>query len=565
MSYRPPFKKHVAMRLASAAGVPEERVEALLEVPPDQKLGELALPCFILAKEQKQPPPKIAAEIASKVAPDDMLEAITAAGPYVNFKLRAGALAGSVLPAVLAEGDRFGSAERGGTVVIDYSSPNIAKQLGIGHLRSTVIGNALARVLKHLGVKVIGINHLGDWGTQFGYMIAAWKKWGSEDALAADAVGHLMDLYVRANADKDLEQAARDEFKKLEQGDADAMALWKRFRELSLKEFHVFYDELGVSFDSEDGEAFFEDKMEPAVELLTSRGLTEMSEGALVVPMGEDKKPALLKKSDGATLYLTRDLAAALYRAQTYKPDRLLYVVGHPQQQHFQELFAILEMLDPEHKTRFVHVDFGHYRFKNEKMSTRSGKIVKLEDLFEKGTDLALEKIQEKNPELEDKNRVARQISIAAVLFNDLSTDRVKDLVFEWEKALDFDGDTAPYVMFAHVRARGILRKLAEEGVSATVYDLKPELLSHPHERGLLVRLGQLGDVLEQVGRTYKPHTLAQYLLELARVYHRFCHDCPVLKAEAGVREARLLLTRAVAGVLKLGMTLLGLPAPERM
>jgi arginyl-tRNA synthetase len=422
-------------------------------------------------------------------------------------------------------------------------------------------------VLRHRGTEVIGINHLGDWGTQFGYMIAAWKRWGDEALLAANPVDHLMDLYVRANKpdQPEVEAAAREEFKKLEQGDAEALALWKRFRELSLKEFHVFYAELGVGFESEDGEAFFNDKMEPALQRLQDRGLTEMSEGALVVPMGEDKPPALLRKSDGATLYMTRDLAAALYRAETYKPDQVLYVVGQEQRDHFTQLFTILERLDPEHKTRFVHVVFGRYRFEKEKMSTRSGKIVKLNDLFERGTDVALEKIKEKNPELENKDAVARQIALGAVIFNDLANDRVKDIVFEWDKVLDFDGDTAPYVMFAHVRARGILRKLDEEGITANPDQLLPDSLSHEHERGLLIQLGRLGEVLEQVSRTLKPHTLSGYLLDLSRLYHRFCHDCPVLRAEPGLRESRLLLTRAVASVLKLGMTLLGVPAPERM
>ena len=559
------FKKHIAAVAASPAGAAPERLESLIEVPPDTKLGEYALPCFVLAKERRTAPPKIAGEIAAAMKPDDIIEAITAAGPYVNFRLRATALATTILPAVLSAGDAYAAGGASDTVVIDYSSPNIAKQLGIGHLRSTVIGNALARTLRHLGTKVVGINHLGDWGTQFGYMIVAWKRWGDEQALAADAVTHLMDLYVKANApdQPELEAAARSEFKKLEEGDAEALALWKRFRELSLKEFHVFYDELGVTFQSEDGEAFFNDKMEPALQRIAH--LTEISEGALVVQMGGEKKPALFRKSDGATLYLTRDLAAALYRLETYHPDRLLYVVGQEQKQHFTELFTVLEKLDPANKARFVHADFGRYRFPEGKMSTRSGKIIKLNDLFDRGTELALETIEKKNPDLEGKPKVARQVALGAVIFNDIANDRIKDIVFDWDKALDFDGDTAPYVMFAHVRARGILRKLEEEGVRAAAGDLKPEALTHEHERRLLVQVGQLREVLEQVGRTLKPHTLAQYLLDLARTYHRFCHDCPVLRAEPGVREARLLLTQACATVLKLGMTLLGVPAPDRM
>ena len=567
MTYRPPFKKHIAELAAPAAGTDAARLESLIEVPPDTRLGEYALPCFILAKERRQAPPKIAAELAAQVKPDHVVESITAVGPYVNFRLHTAALAGSVLPAVIAAGAAYAAGGPAGKVVVDYSSPNIAKQLGIGHLRSTVIGNALARTLAHLGNAVVRINHLGDWGTQFGYMITAWKRWGSEAELEREPIAHLMDLYVKANAAKDpeIEAAARSEFKKLEDGDAEALALWKRFRELSLREFHTFYDEIGVTFDSEDGEAFFEDKMAAALALLADRGLTEISEGALVVPMGEDKKPALLKKSDGATLYLTRDIAAALYRLKTYQPDRLIYVVGVPQKQHFQELFTILERLDPANKEKFVHVDFGHYRFPEGKMSTRTGNIVKLNDLFDRGAELALEKIKEKNPELEDKDKVARQVSLGAVIFSDLATDRVKDVVFDWDKVLDFDGDTAPYVMFAHVRARGILRKLAEEGIGADIARLDTAALAHEHERKLLTQLAQLRDVLDSVARTLKPHTLAQYALDLARVYHRFCHDCPVFRAEGSLREARLLLTQAVASTLKLAMTLLGVPAPDRM
>jgi arginyl-tRNA synthetase len=567
MNDRPPFRDHVAARVAAAASVDAMRVRDALEIPPDPRLGEFALPCFLLARERRQPPPKIAAEIASSLGPDDVIESAAAAGPYVNFRLRTAALARGVLEPLLARGPAYASSGMTGTVVVDYSSPNIAKPLSIGHLRSTVLGNALVRIMKHVGMRVVGINHLGDWGTQFGFLLTGWRRWGSEDALARDGIGHLVELYVQANKSEDptIRESARAAFKALEDGDPVALALWRRFREISLSEFHRFYEEMGVAFDSEDGEAFFNDRMEPALALLAGRGLTELSDGALVVPMGADRKPALLKKSDGATLYLTRDLAAALHRIEAYRPDRLLYVVGAPQKDHFRELFAILEKLDPANRDRFVHVDFGAYRLADAKMGTRHGNVVFLSDVFARGTEIARAKIEQKNPDLPDKERVARRVALGAVVFGDLVNDRTKDIVFEWEKVLDFDGDTAPYVMFAHVRACGILRKLAEEGLTPERARLAPDVLGHEHERRLLAQLSAFRDVLESVARTLKPHILAGYLLEVARVYHRFCHDCPVLKAEPALQGSRLLLTRGVATVLSTGLTLLGVDAPERM
>jgi len=567
MTFCCPFKTHIADRLSEVLNTEAASILGAIEVPPDPKLGEFAFPCFSLAKQRRQPPPKIASELAAQLASDDLIESVKAQGPYLNFRLNAGTLASRVLTSVLTEGRDYGRQNFGETVVIDFSSPNIAKPLSIGHLRSTVLGNALGRVLRHLGARVIGINHLGDWGTQFGYLLVGWRRWGSEDALAKDPIAHLFEIYVKANKSDDptVQTQARSAFKSMEDGDPEALATWQRFRDISLGVFNRFYKDLGVTFESTDGEAFFNDKMEPAVKLLQEKALTEISDGALVVPMGEGRKPALLKKSDGATLYLTRDLAAALYRLSTYHPDRLLYAVGAPQKEHFRELFHILSLLDPGNERKFVHVDFGYYRFADGKMATRSGNVIFLEDVVARGVEMALAKIQEKNPELDDKETVARQVALGAIVFGDLVNDRVKDIVFEWEKILDFDGDTAPYVMFAHVRALGILRKLSEEQVRPTVEGLCPSALTHEHERRILVMLSRFGETLDTVARTCKPHHLAIYLLELSRLYHRFCHDCPVLKAETPLKESRLALTSAVATVLSVGMYLLGVSVPDRM
>ncbi|MBI4858821.1 MAG: arginine--tRNA ligase [Candidatus Riflebacteria bacterium] len=561
------FREHITSRIAKVSDLPAEQAARVLEIPPDPKLGEYAFPCFLLARQRKSPPPKVASWLASQLLCDDVVEAVTAQGPYVNFRLTASSLASRVLPEIATTQAGYGRSDLAATIVIDFSSPNIAKPLSIGHLRSTVLGNALGRVFRHLGAKVVGINHLGDWGTQFGYLVTGWRRWGSEEELTRDPIRHLFEIYVLANASEDpaIKEEARATFKAMEEGDQPSLALWQRFRSLSLQVFGRFYEDLGVTFESQDGEAFFNDKMEPALALLAEKGLTTVSDGALVYPMGPEKKPALLKKSDGSTLYLTRDLAAALYRLKTYAPDKVLYVVGMPQKEHFRELFTMLAALDPANKDRFVHVDFGQYRFAEGKMSTRSGNVIFLEEVVARGVEMAKVKIEEKNPDLEDRETTARLVALGAIVFGDLVNDRVKDIVFEWEKVLDFEGDTAPYVMFAHVRARGILRKLAEEGVEPDLARLQPGLLGHEHERRLMVALGQFPETLDTVARTLKPHTLATFLLELARTYHRFCHDCPVLKAEPGLKESRLILTHAVATVLSLGLQLLGIRAPDRM
>lgn len=561
------FKEQLAHILEKPTGLGREEIQSLLEVPPNVDLGDYAFPCFRLARAFKRPPAEIAARLAGELGEDPLLERVTCAGPYLNFVLKRSVLAEDILSRIRQEGQAYGSSSRGGgrAVVIDFSSPNIAKPFGVGHLRSTVIGHSLHRIYTFLGYRAVGINHLGDWGTQFGKIITAYKRWGSESQLNRDPIGHLFQLYVRFHEEGEKNPRLDDEgrywFKKLEEGNREALDLWQTFRDLSLREFKRIYQILGIDFDSYQGESFYNDRLDSTIEEIVNKGITRESQGALIVDLGEDMPPCLLRKSDGATLYVTRDLSAALYRYETYRFAKALYVVGADQILHFKQFFKVLELMGLEWADRCRHVPFGLVRFKDGKMSTRKGKVVLLEEVLNKAVQLSLDIIGEKNPSLADKERVARQVGIGAVVFGDLSNDRIKDVEFDWEKILDFSGETGPYIQYSHARICSILRR---EAPSQTA-PLQGEAYKAKEEEALLLQLGRFPEAVERAADLNKPSVIARYLIDLARDFNQFYHHCPVLKAQGDVKQARLLLADAVRRVLAQGLYLLGIEAPEEM
>jgi arginyl-tRNA synthetase len=539
-----------------------------IEIPPSIQLGDYAFPCFPLAKTLRKAPQAIAVELASSFQPTTLLREARATGPYVNFFVDRVAYSQMGLAAIVEQDAAYGRSEEGvgKTVVIDYSSPNIAKPFGVGHLRSTVIGNALSRIYAHLGYGVMRINHLGDWGTQFGKLIVAFRRWGNEAELASHAIQTLYELYVRFHTEvetqPELDEEARVWFKRLEDGDPEARAIWQRFRELSLQEFGRIYDRLGIGFDLQAGESFYEPYLEPTIERLRQAGLATVSEQALIVDLRPyNMPPCLLRKKDEATLYATRDLAAAIYRYETYKFAKMLYVVGSDQRLHFQQVFKVLGLMGFPWAKDCVHVDFGLIKFNAEKMGTRRGNIIFLEDVLDRAVELAEEIVHEKNPTLANKHEVAEAVGIGAVVFADMSTRRLKDVNFEWEKVLTFEGETGPYVQYTHARACSVLRK-ANQPVQTDV-DCTPLT---PDEDFALVRL--LVDypaVLRRAAEHCEPFFVTDYLLTLAEAFNKYYHNYRILTDETRLREARLLLVKGVQAILHSGLHMLGIQALEEM
>jgi len=542
-----------------------------VETPRDATLGDLAFPCFPLARQMRKAPPAIAAELAPQL--DSALEEISAAatGPYVNFTIDRAALARDVLGAIQAEGEHYGSSDEGAgrTILIDLSSPNIAKPMHVGHLRSGIIGMALARVHARLGYEVVGINHLGDWGSQFGKLVAAINRWGESVDLEGDPITGLLALYVRfhdeAERDPDLEEEARAAFRELESGaDGPVRATWRRVTEVSLREFDKVHARLKVEHELVRGEAFYEPFLEPTVERITASGITEVSEGALIVRLDsidDSMPPCLLRKTDGTTLYATRDLAAAFHRWEEFAFDRCLYVVGSDQRLHFQQLRAVLQRMGLEWWERIEHVPFGMMRLPEGRMRSREGKVVFLEDVLDRAVERAREIILEKNPELPEMESVAEQVGIGAIIFNDQKRERVKDVIFDWDEALSFQGDTGPFVQYTHARMCGIEKRVLAAGEGRAAPDLS--LLSDSAE--VILSLARFPDVLRSVAAGTEPSELAQYLLSLSREVSQWYEPHPVLGQEPALTAARLALVCGVRDVLANGLGLLGIAAPRQM
>jgi arginyl-tRNA synthetase len=562
------FRDDIIQFLNSRLPLDEAELQQAIEVPPSVQLGDYAFPCFALAKILRKAPQAIAAELAAAFQPTALVKEARASGPYVNFFVDRVAYSRDGMGAIIAQDTRYGqSAEgHGQAVVIDYSSPNIAKPFGVGHLRSTVIGNALYRIFTHLGYRVVRVNHLGDWGTQFGKLIVAFKRWGNEAELTTHAIQTLYDLYVRFHSEvetqPELDDEARGWFKRLEEGDSEARAIWQRFRDLSLQEFARIYERLGISFDSQAGESSYEPYLDQTIERIRQAGLVTVSDQALIVDLhAYNMPPCLLRKKDEATLYATRDLAAAMYRHDTYGFWKMLYVVGVDQRLQFQQVFKVLELMGFSWAKDCAHVDFGLIRFNDEKMGTRRGNIIFLEDVLDRAVELAEQIVDEKNPSLPNKREVAEAVGIGAVIFTDLSTRRVKDVNFEWEKVLTFEGETGPYLQYTHARACSILRK-ADQPVQA---ETDWSLLTQDDEFDLVRLLTDYPAVLCRAAEHYEPFFVTDYLLTLSERFNKYYHNYRILTDDSAVREARLLLVKGVQTVIQSGLNVLGIKAPQEM
>lgn len=560
------YKVLISEKIAEIVDLDANTIVDKIEIPPKSDMGDFAFPCFILSKVMKKAPNLIAVDLAEKINKDN-LEKVEALGPYLNFFLDKSAFGKQVLEGVLQAGEEYGNSDigKGGNVVIDFSSPNIAKPFHVGHLFSTAIGNALYRMYNSQGYNSVGINHLGDWGTQFGKLISAYKRWVDEEALEKDAIKELLRIYVKFHDEADIDPSLEDEgrayFKKLEDGDEEAVALWKKFRESSLKEFQKVYDRLGVKFDSYNGEAFYNDKMDVVVQELKDKNLLTESNGAQVVNLDEyNMPPCIILKSDGATIYATRDLAAALYRKKQYNFVKSLYVVGGPQALHFKQVFKTLELAGHEWAKDCTHVSFGLVKFADRKLSTRKGEVIFLDDLLKESVNKTLEIINEKNPNLENKEEVAEKVGIGAMVFTYLKNSRDKDIVFDWNDMLSFDGETGPYVQYTYARAKSILRKFGtvEEEVNYS-------LLNSKEEFELIKTLDGLNDAILNGIERNEPSVVTRYVIDVAKAFNKVYNALPIGTAEEEVKKARLKLVEATSIVIKKALYLIGLETVEEM
>ena len=539
-----------------------------LEVPPDAQLGDFAFPCFRLARDLRMAPPVIAGKLAEAFNQPDIATAQAVSG-YVNFFFNRRNFAKNLLEEIADRGDAYASVPPGGkTVVLDYSSINIAKRFHIGHLSTTVLGNSLKRIYAHLGWQTIGVNHLGDWGTQFGKMIAAFLRWGTWDMVQAQGVDALTALYVRFHQEEQTDPALLDEgrawFLKIENGDREALSIFERFKEITLNDAQKVYDTLGVTFDSYAGESFYNDKMGRVVDELREKGLLIKSDGAFVVDLeAYGLPPCLILKSDGATLYATRDIAAAIWRAENYHFDRCLYVVAYQQNLHFQQVFKVLELMGYEWaRTKLEHVAFGMVSYEGKAMSTREGVVVYLDDLLKRAQEKALATMTEKNSGLENKADIARQVGVGAVVFTTLLNTRIKDIDFWWDRALNFDGDTGPYVQYTHARCCSVLRKAGENQP-----DGAPDYmaLEDDEAQAVLRLLSRFPESVAAAQRENEPSFVTRATLEIAKAFNKFYYEHRILDGDAAAAQARLSLTRAVRDVIRLGLYLIGVEAPEQM
>ena len=571
------MKQIIAGRLADAAAASFEActltaqdVAAMLEMPPEKKMGDYALPCFRLAKILRKAPPMIAAALAEKVAGEE-IDHVEVVGGYLNVFLARGGMAKGIVEAVLAKPGKWGSSAigEGKTVCLDYSSINIAKRFHIGHLSTTMIGHSLKRIYDFNGYRTVGINHLGDWGSQFGKMVAAYKLWGNKEDVEKGGVQAMVDLYVKfhAEAEKDpaLEDLGRNWFKKIEDGDEEALSIFRWFKEVTLKDTQRVYDLLGVEFDSYNGEAFYNDKMGPIVDELREKGLLVESQGAQVVNLDEyNMPPALVLRSDGATLYITRDLAAAFYRANEYKFDKCLYVVAYQQNLHFKQLFKIIDLMGHDWYKGMEHVSFGMVSYEGRALSTREGYVVYLEDLLNKAIEKAREIIEEKSPNLPNKDEVARQVGVGAVVYFDLHNERIKDIDFCWDRALSFEGETGPYVQYSHARCCSVLRKAEAAGMSMENADFAS--MTDDEALDVLMLIARFPEIVSKAMEINEPYLITRHTTSLAQAYNKYYFEHRIMdENDAASTAARLALTAAVRDVIKTGLYLIGVEAPERM
>ena len=567
------LKDIIAKAISKVININEKELEDFIEIPKDTTMGDYAFPCFRLAKELRKAPPAIANDIKENLEIDDKyINKVEIVGGYLNFFVNNSILVEEVLKEFENKNENYGASNigEGKNIVIEYSSPNIAKPFHIGHLRSTVIGGALYKIYKFLGYNTIGINHLGDYGTQFGKMIEGYKLWGKEYNLDENPIEKLTEIYVRINnlckEDENVLNECRNNFKKLEEGDKYCIELWEKFKNLSLKEFQKVYDLLGSSFDSWNGEAFYTDKMPEVIEILEQTGKLEESEGAKIVNLEKVgiNTPIIIEKSNGSSTYATRDLAAILYRARTYNFDKALYVTSYEQNLHFRQIFETAKLLgiDEKYTKSLEHVAFGMVLLKTGKMSTREGNVIKLEELLNEAISRAKAIIEEKNPNLENKDEIAKKIGIGAVIFNDLSNSRIKDEIFDWDTILNFQGETGPYIQYMYVRTKSILENIEKLPASK---EINIEELQDNEAIKIIKLVYKFNNILENVISKNEPSILSRYLINIAQAYSSYYNSNKILVEDIEKKNARIYLTYMVGNILEIGANLLGIKMPEKM
>lgn len=555
------MKENISEILSKHLPLTEEQVLGLIEIPKDPKMGDFAFPCFSLARDLKKNPVEIAKETVSKIRNISQFEQINSSGPYINFFVNRNLVAQTTLNEILKKKDKYGSSieGKGKRIVIDLSAPNIAKPFGIGHLRSTIIGSSISNIASFLGYKTTKINYLGDWGTQFGKLIVGYRKFGNASKLKKDPINHLLEIYVKASADENLEDAAREEFRKLEQGDKNNLILWKQFRELSLKEFDTIYKTLGIKFDVISGESLYNKKLSSVVKMLEHKGLLKESDGAKVVDLSQyNLGVCLIQKSDGATLYATRDIAAALDRKEKYKFDSAIYEVGLEQTLHFKQVFKVLELLGHDWAKNCTHVGHGLYLGEDGKrFATRKGKTVFMADILKETISLAKKEIQSREKlSSKELERRATIIALSAILYGDLRNYREHNIIFDIDRFLQFEGNTGPYLLYTYARCQSILRK-------SNFTKLKTTKVISEKEKGLVNHLSQFSETVKQAHLSSSPNIIANYAYELSQKFNEFYHDHPVIGSDE--ENFRLALVGACAQVLKNSLALLGIPVLEKM
>ncbi|MCI6511370.1 MAG: arginine--tRNA ligase [Coprococcus catus] len=543
-----------------------EEISQLIEIPPKPEMGDFAFPCFRLAKSYHKAPPMIAQDLKESIGDQTFLSEIKVVGGYLNFYVDKAQYAQQIIDKYNNATD-YGCSDQGKdkTICIDYSSPNVAKNFHVGHLRTTIIGNSLYKIFSKLGYKVVRINHLGDWGTQFGKLIVAYKKWGSREAVEEKGIEELMDIYVKfheeAEKDDSLNDEARAWFLKMEQGDEEALEIWQWFRDISLKEFMRVYNILGMEFDSFAGESFYRDKTADVIKRLTDDGLLKESQGAMIVPLDEyDMPPCIVAKKDGSSIYATRDLAAILYRKATYNFDRCLYVTGLEQKLHFAQVFKVIELMGNDYAKNLVHIPYGLVSLKSGKISSRKGNVIFAEDLLRESINKTTSIIEEKNPDIPDKEEVAKQVGIGAIIFNDLYNQRIKDVIFDWNKLLNFDGETGPYVQYTYARASSVLRKIGE--VPDTI---DYTLLTDEASIGLLKEIERYPQVIKDAAERYEPSVIARYSIDLAHAFNKFYHECQINVEDETTKYTRTNVVKIARYIIKDALSLLGIQCPEQM
>ena len=543
-----------------------EEISQLIEIPPKPEMGDFAFPCFRLAKSYHKAPPMIAQDLKESIGDQAFLSEIKVIGGYLNFYVDKAQYAQQIIDKYKNTTD-YGCSDQGKdkTICIDYSSPNVAKNFHVGHLRTTIIGNSLYKIFSKLGYKVVRINHLGDWGTQFGKLIVAYKKWGSREAVEEKGIEELMDIYVKfheeAEKDDSLNDEARAWFLKMEQGNEEALEIWQWFRDISLKEFMRVYNILGMEFDSFAGESFYRDKTAGVIKRLTDDGLLKESQGAMIVPLDEyDMPPCIVDKKDGSSIYATRDLAAILYRKATYNFDRCLYVTGLEQKLHFAQVFKVIELMGNDYAKNLVHIPYGLVSLKSGKISSRKGNVIFAEDLLRESINKTTSIIEEKNPDIPDKEEVAKQVGIGAIIFNDLYNQRIKDVIFDWNKLLNFDGETGPYVQYTYARASSVLRKIGE--VPDTI---DYTLLTDEASIGLLKEIERYPQVIKDAAERYEPSVIARYSIDLAHAFNKFYHECQINVEDETTKYTRTNVVKIARYIIKDALSLLGIQCPEQM